>query len=59
VKDPFVTLLTLPSVLDVRYRIFYIEKKIGLHSLNRDLVIVALDDRGVELGRTSYLVQGG
>jgi hypothetical protein len=41
------------------YRFFYMEKRAGFRSLNRRLPVVALDGRGREVGRTSYLVQGG
>jgi len=41
------------------FRLFYTEKRTGFQSLARHLPVVALDDHGRELGRTSYLVKGG
>jgi hypothetical protein len=40
-------------------RLFYIDQPTGIESLNHRLPVVALDDRGHEIGRTTYLVQGG
>jgi hypothetical protein len=40
-------------------RLFYIDQPTGMQSLNHRLPIVALDDHGHEIGRTTYLVLGG
>lgn len=53
------TILRPPPRFNFAYRLFYMEKRTGFESLNRRLPVVALDGRGREVGRTSYLVQGG
>jgi hypothetical protein len=49
----------LTSELRFPFRLFLIDEKTGQQSLNRRRSIVAFDDRGREIGRTSYLVLGG
>jgi hypothetical protein len=53
------TVVTLPSALEEPTRVFVVEQATGLRSLNHRLPVTALDDRDHELGRTSYLVEGG
>ncbi len=53
------TILTPPPELGFPLRLYYMEERTGFQSLNRDLPVVALDDHGQEIGRTSYLVQCG
>jgi hypothetical protein len=53
------TILTLPPELGFPFRLYYMEKRTGFQSLARHLPVVALDGHGQEVGRTSYLVQGG
>ncbi len=53
------TILKPPPELLFPFRFFYTEKRTGFQNLNRHLPVVALDGHGRELGRTSYLVQGG
>jgi len=53
------TILTPPAELGFPSRLYYMEERTGFQSLNRSLPVVALDARGHEIGRTSYLVQGG
>ena len=52
-------ILTPPSELEFPFRLFYMEKRTGFQSLNRRLSVIALDAQGQEIGRTTYLVQGG
>jgi hypothetical protein len=52
------TILTLPPELAIPFRLFYTENRTGFQDLSR-LPVVALDDQGREIGRTSYLVLGG
>jgi hypothetical protein len=53
------TIVALPSEFLLPFRLFYMEKRTGFGILNRRRPIVALDERGREIGRTSYLVFGG
>jgi hypothetical protein len=53
------TVVTLPSALDEPTRMFVVEQATGLRSLDNRLPVTALDDGDHELGRTSYLVEGG
>jgi hypothetical protein len=53
------TILTPPPQLEFPFRLFYMEQRTGIESLNRSLPLVPLNGRGREIGRTSYLVQGG
>jgi hypothetical protein len=53
------TILSPPPEVGFPFRLFYMEKRTGFESLNRSLPVVALDGHGREIGRTSYLIQGG
>jgi hypothetical protein len=47
-------IVSAPPELAFPLRLFYVEKRTGFDVLNRHLPIVALDDQGHEIGRTSY-----
>jgi hypothetical protein len=53
------TIVELPSALDEPARVFFVQRETGFASLGRRLLVTALDDRGREVGRTTYLVSGG
>jgi hypothetical protein len=52
-------IITAPAEFGAAVRLFVIERRTSLKSLNRSLPIVALDGSGRPIGRTSYLIQGG
>ena len=51
--------VSLPEELNIAFRLFYIERRISFESLNQSLPVVALDNQGREIGRTSYRIEGG
>ena len=52
------TIVTPPHALGFSFRLFYVERKSGMESLNNRLPVIAFE-HGREVGRTSYLVLGG
>jgi len=52
------TIVTPPHALGFSFRLFYVERKSGMESLNHRLPVIAFE-HGREVGRTSYLVLGG
>jgi hypothetical protein len=52
-------IVELPSALNEPTRVFFVQRETGFASLGHRLPVTALDDRGREVGRTTYLVSGG
>jgi hypothetical protein len=54
------TIADFPASLNTGgLRLFYVDQRTGMQSLNHRLPIVALDAQRREIGRTTYLVLGG